>query len=163
VRLSIFSSADLGSSSRQGFRHVPFLLIDLPTSVTCPYSVPFFSFVPRMVLFGSHIFPVSFRLLILSTLVLFKILLNKGNFIWKPTGELDKYLWKLKMFGGWGGRKGDLNVHFMFPQFLLPVSRCFYSEWWILQNCCSLYTFTNLSIIKHQQMHLRMIKMFIYS
>ena len=76
VRLSTFSSVDLGFSSLQGSCHVLSLLVDLLPFSICACSIRFFSFVPTMLCFGSHMFFRILSFLILSLLVLFIILLS---------------------------------------------------------------------------------------
>jgi hypothetical protein len=66
VRLSIFSTVDLGFSSLQGSRHGLSLLVDLQPFSICACSIRFSSFVPTILCSGSHMFPVYFRLYLTS-------------------------------------------------------------------------------------------------
>ena len=68
VHLSIFSSVGLSFSSLQGFCHVLSLLVARLPSLICVRSIQFFSFVPTMLCFGSHMIPVSCRFSFYPTL-----------------------------------------------------------------------------------------------
>ena len=54
-------TVDLGFSSLHGSRHVLSLPVDVQPFSICACSILFFSFVPTMLWFGSHMFPVYFR------------------------------------------------------------------------------------------------------